>query len=205
MPDFAGVAVHDAYAAYWPYGCEHALCNVHLLRELLFLVERYQQDWADELAALLRQMLAATTVARAEGVAELPPEQVSAYRMRYDELVQIGWAANPVCARPAEQRRGRVKQSPATNLLRRLRDHAAEILRFVTDLRVPFDNNQAERDVRMMKVQQKISGRFRSQAGARAFCQVRSYLSTVRKQGQQVFSALIQVFRGAPLLPDLAG
>ncbi len=205
LPAFAGVAVHDAYATYWGYACEHALCNVHLLRELRFLVERDQPGWAAELAALLRQMLAATKRAQAAGVAALQPATVRGYTRRYDELVAVGLAANPVVARAPAQPRGRVKQSAATNLVLRLRAHAAEVLRFMRDLRVPFDNNQAERDLRMMKVQQKVSGRFRSQAGARAFCQVRSYLSTLRKQGQHILSALIQVFRGVPVLPDLIG
>lgn len=94
-----------------------------------------------------------------------------------------------------------MKQSKATNLLLRLRDHADEVLRFLHDLRVPFDNNQAERDLRMMKVQQKISGRFRTEGGARAFCVIRSYISTLRKQGQPILAALEQAFRGSPVLP----
>jgi transposase len=205
LPTFAGIAVHDAYASYWAYGCGHALCNAHLLRELLFLSERPQQAWAQDVAVLVRAMLAATTAAQAAGSAALPAAQVAAFIARYDELVNTGWAANPVQQRAADQARGRVKQSAATNLLRRLRDHAAEVLRFMVDLQVPFDNNQAERDIRMMKVQQKIAGRFRSAAGAHAFCQIRSYISTLRKQAQHLLSALEQVFRGTPVLPDLAG
>ena len=205
LPDFRGIAVHDGYAAYWAYECEHALCNAHLLRELLFLVERHQQGWAQEVADLLREMLAATQAAHAAGAAALPAAQVGAFAARYDELVAAGLATNPVQARPADQPRGRVKQSAATNLLLRLQAHAAEVLRFVHDLRVPFDNNQAERDVRMMKVQQKISGRFRTLAGAEAFCAIRSYISTLRKQGQAVRDALEQTFRGTPLLPSISG
>lgn len=205
LPAFAGIAVHDAYGSYWTYSCVHALCNVHVLRDLRFLVERYAQGWAQEMSDLLREMLAATTAARTAGEPALPAAQLAAWQARYAALVATGLAANPVAARPPEQQRGRVKQSPATNLLLRLRDHAAEVLRFATDLRVPFDNNQAERDIRMMKVQQKVSGRFRSAAGAQAFCAIRSYISTLRKQGQHVFRALIQVFRGMPTLPDLSG
>jgi transposase len=205
LPDFRGIAVHDGYAAYWAYECGHALCNAHLLRELLFLVERYQQGWAQELADLLREMLAATQAAHAAGAAVLPAEQVTAFATRYAELVAAGLAANPVQARPPDQPRGRVKQSAATNLLLRLQEHGAEVLRFLHDLRVPFDNNQAERDVRMMKVQQKISGRFRTVAGAEAFCAIRSYISTLRKQGRGVREALEQTFRGTPLLPSIPG
>jgi transposase len=203
LPDFAGIAVHDGYSSYWTYGCAHALCNAHVLRELLFVVERTGQSWAAELADLLRAMLGATEAARAAGAPGVPAAQVAEFERQYHALVAAGLAANPVVARPAEQERGRGKQSVATNLLLRLRDHAAEVLRFLHDLRVPFDNNQAERDLRMMKVQQKISGRFRSQAGATEFCLIRSYISTMRKQGQAVFRALEQVCRGVPIQPDL--
>jgi len=203
LPGFGGIAVHDGYASYWEYECGHALCNAHLLRELLFEVERYGQRWAQELADLLRAMLAATNAAREAEAVAVPVEQVAEFARQYHALVAAGLAANPVVARPAEQERGRGKQSAATNLLLRLGDHAEEVLRFLHDLRVPFDNNQAERDIRMMKVQQKISGRFRTYAGATEFCQIRSYISTLRKQGQHVFLALEQVCRGVPILPDL--
>lgn len=205
LPVFRGTAVHDAYAAYWVYPCEHALCNAHILRELAFLVERYQQGWAQELAELLRAMLAVTHAARTTAPAALPPEQVTGWGARYATLVQTGLSANPAAPPPPTPRRGRVKQSPAHNLLVRLRDHASEVLRFLTDLRVPFDNNQAERDLRMMKVQQKISGRFRTVAGADAFCTIRSYIATLRKQGQVILTALEQTFRGTPVLPTTTG
>ncbi len=205
LPAFGGTAVHDGYASYWAYACTHALCNAHILRELAFLVERYGQSWAQELAELLREMLAATTAAREAGVSALPAEQVGALVARYEALVGRGLAANPAVPAPAEPHRGRVAQSPAHNLLVRLRDHAADVLRFLTDLGVPFDNNQAERDLRMMKVQQKISGRFRTTAGADAFCTIRSYVSTLRKQGRVILTALEQTFRGTPVLPSTAG
>ncbi len=203
LPDFGGIAVHDGFTSYWEYGCAHALCNAHLLRDLQFLVERYRQGWAQELADLLRAMLAATHAAREAQARAVPAEQVAEFERQYHALVAGGLAANPVVARPAEQERGRGAQSKATNLLVRLRDHAEEVLRFLHDLRVPFDNNQAERDIRMMKVQQKIAGRFRTYAGATEFSQIRSYISTVRKQGEHVFLALEQACRGVPKLPDL--
>lgn len=200
LPGFAGIAVHDSYAPYWEYNCEHALCNAHILRELIAEQERSGQAWAADLAALLREMLAATAGGRAGQWQELPGEQRAGLVARYDDLVAQGLARNPVRPRPADQRRGNVKQSKATNLLLRLRDHSTEVLRFLHDLQVPFDNNQAERDLRMMKVQQKISGRFRTESGAAAFCVIRSYISTLRKQGQSVLAALEQAFRGTPVL-----
>jgi transposase len=199
LPEFGGIAVHDSYASYWEYSCAHALCCAHILRELIAEEERSGQAWAADLAGLLREMLAASAAGRAAGLSELPAEQVASLVERYDELVAEGLASNPVRARPPEQPRGNVKQSKATNLLLRLREHAAEVLRFLQDLRVPFDNNQAERDLRMMKVQQKISGRFRTQRGAAAFCVIRSYISTLRKQGQSVLAALEQAFRATPV------
>lgn len=205
LPGFAGTAIHDGYAPYWKYECLHALCNAHILRELQFVFERSQQQWAAELATLLRGMLLATTTARQGGVAALEAAQIEEFATRYEALVQQGLAENPVRERPAEQPRGKVGQSKATNLLLRLRDHAAEVLRFVRDLAVPFDNNQAERDIRMMKVQQKISGRFRTAGGAAAFCRIRSYISTLRKQQQSILPALEQTFRGTPLLPTSLG
>lgn len=201
LPNFKGVAVHDAYAAYWEYECEHALCNAHLLRELLFLVERGQQEWAEQLAALLREMLAASNAAREAAAGQLDEAALAQWRQRYRELIATGLAQNPAAERPAGQVRGRVKQSAARNLLLRLQAREGEVLRFASDLRVPFENNQAERDLRMMKVQQKISGRFRTAQGAAEFCRIRSYISTMRKQAQHVFTALAQVFLGTPLSP----
>jgi transposase len=100
--------------------------------------------------------------------------------------------------------RGRVKQTPAYNLIGRLRDHRCEVLRFITNLRVPFDNNQAERDIRMPKLKQKVSGGFRSEQGAHAFATIRSYLATLRKQSADPYQALVMTFQGNPPMPRLA-
>ncbi len=181
------------------------MCGAHILRELLALQERDGHVWATDLAALLREMLAATQAGRAGGLGAVPQQQLTGLLALYEALVEQGLAAHPVQPRPAHQPRGNVKQRKATNRLLRLRDQAGEVLRFVRDWRVPFDNNQAERDIRMMKVQQKISGRFRTERGAAAFCVIRSYLSTLHKQGQPICAALEQAFRGTPLLPASLG
>src|SRR5439155_19770355 len=122
-------------------------------------------------------------------------------------LLAQGRAANPLPAPPADAppKRGRRKQSKAQNLLARLTTHRREILAFVDDFAVPFDNNQAERDLRMMKVQQKISGGFRTAAGAAAFTRIRGYISTLRKQSLPILHALDGVFAGSPLIPNLVG
>jgi transposase len=202
LPGFAGTAVHDSYASYRRYDCRHALCNAHLLRELQAVVEQGGQGWARQLQHLLGRMKRAAEQARAAGQAGVVEARVERYRARYRELLTIGLARNPPAG--GGGRRGRVKQSKATNLVRRMQEQEEAVVRFLTDVRVPFDNNQAERDLRMVKVQQKIAGCFRSWAGAAAFCRVRGYISTLRKQGAAVWGALEQVFRGNPVVLCLA-
>lgn len=198
LPDYQGVAVHDAWASYTAYSCRHSLCNAHLLRELRYLEEREAQGWAASLAEVLSEMKAAC----AEGEGRLSEARLNALEARYDALVTEGYDANPPPVEPAVKKRGRRKQSRARNLLDRLRQKRHEVLAFLYDPRVPFDNNLAERDIRMMKVQQKISGCFRGE-GASYFCRIRGYISTLRKQGMNVLEGLESVFRGNPLMPQL--
>ncbi len=124
------------------------------------------------------------------------------FKERYEVIVSAGLAAQPPPAKVPAGKRGRPKQSPAKNLLDRLATGRDEVLAFMDDPKVPFDNNLAERDIRMMKVQQKISGSFRGE-GARYFCRIRGYISTLRKQGVNVLEALESVFRGQPVMPKL--
>ncbi|MCA1599383.1 MAG: IS66 family transposase [Chloroflexi bacterium] len=205
LPHFTGRAVHDAWSAYWTYDCAHALCNAHHLRELTFLEEQQGQVWAGELRRLLGEIYTAVQRAKADGADGLPPAARAAFGTRYAEVLAAGRAANPppCAARPAGQR-GRRKQSKAQNLLDRLETRQAEVLAFLDDFAVPFDNNQAERDIRMVKVQQKITGGFRTAEGASMFCRIRGYISTMRKQGQHVLTALESVFTGKPLSPVFA-
>lgn len=141
--------------------------------------------------------------ARAAADAALEPTRLSALRSRYDALLAQGRRLNPPL--PRTRKVGRRKQSPAQNLLDRLEKHTEAVLAFLYDFAVPFDNNLAERDLRMVKVQQKISGGFRSTEGAGNFCRIRGYISTLRKQGLHVLSALQSVFLGTPLMPQLQG
>lgn len=208
LPAFTGTAVHDAWAPYFTYDdCAHALCNAHLLRELVYLHEQQQQAWADELATLLVTAKALVATARAAGQAHLDEITRATLDAHYDHLLDQGRAANPLPPPLPEgtpPRRGRPKQTKSQNLLDRLDTRHHEVLAFLDDFAVPFDNNQAERDLRMMKVQQKISGGFRSPAGAAAFARIRGYLSTLRKQGLPVLRALESVFAGSPLIPTLS-
>jgi hypothetical protein len=197
LPGFAGVAVHDGWSPYRHYRmAAHALCGAHLLRELDAVADQPRQGWAAGMRELLTDALAATDQARAAGTSGVHDQARDRLHARYRRLLADGHAANPPRAG-----RGRRARSPAARLLARLDTHHAEVLRFLEDLRVPFTNNQAERDLRMVKLQQKISGCWRTQPGAHAFLAVRSYLSTARKQDMNPLDVLGQLFGGHPWLP----
>jgi transposase len=201
LPVFTGRAIHDGWSAYRHYGCAHALCNSHHLRELTAVFEQQQQAWAGEMKTLLVAIKHAVDTARYQGQSRLPPLRECAFEGRYRALLRAGYKANPPPL--SNGKPGREKQGSARNLLLRLDEYQSCVLAFLYDFSVPFDNNLAERDIRMMKVKQKVSGGFRSQEGADAFNRIRGYISTLRKQGQQVLSALNGVFSGQPIMPDL--
>jgi transposase len=201
LPGFRGMSVHDGFGSYFRYDCQHALCNVHVLRDLIFLAEEQGWWWAAKLKRLLLDMKEATEHARAEGKHWLHPLEVVDWERQFLALLDEGDQAHPRATAPPGHR-GRVKQSAARNLLDRLRTYQHAVLAFLEDLRVPFDNNLAERDLRMVKVQQKVSGCFRTLAGAHAFARIRGYLSTLRKQGIPLLSALQATLLGHPVLPS---
>lgn len=203
LPGYEGVSIHDAYTSYLSYPGRHALCNAHLLRDLVAVEEETQAAWAAAMRELLLEIKAAATQARASNAAQLEPAQRHAFRARYDALLHEGQVAHPPS--PPTGRAGRRKQSPAYNLVLRLQKHADQVLAFMYDIAVPFDNNLAERDLRMIKTQQKISGGFRSPGGADIFCRIRSYISTLRKQRLPLLGALRSVFSEAPLVPCCGG
>ena len=200
LPGRSGVVVHDDYAAYFAYALRHATCNAHHLRDLIFINERYQQLWANQLATLLVEIKQTVERAQQTGLASLTTAQLASFAQRYLTLLDQGDADNP----PATERahaHGKLKQSPARNLLDRLRKHQSAVLAFMVDFNVPFDNNQAERDLRMVKLKQKVAGCFRTKEGAALFCTIRSYIATVRKQGISILDALVNAFRGSPFRP----
>jgi transposase len=204
LPQFQGKAIHDGWKSYQHYNCEHFLCNAHHLRELMFMWEQYQQPWAIGMLILLGSIKSQVDEA---SLAQTPlaADVLQAYLTRYQTILDQGFAANPpLPPSPTKHRRprgGRPKQSPARNLLDRLQNQQASVLGFMYDFDVPFDNNQAERDIRMVKLKQKISGTFRSEAGAQMFCRIRGYISTLRKQGFNVLDAFISLFSGHPQSP----
>lgn len=200
LPRFRGRAVHDHWASYWQYAdCVHVLCNAHHLRELTFVEEQLGQDWAKALKALLLEIKEATEAARGQGWRALAEERKRDFASRYDLLVAAGLKMNPP-PEPTGQR-GRPKRGKAGNLLERLQERKGATLAFMEDLTLPFDNNQAERDIRMVKVREKISGCFRTMTGAERFCRIRGYISTLRKQGMPILSALRKAIVGSPPMP----
>ena len=210
LPFFRGIAVHDHWKSYFTYtNATHALCNAHHMRELAFIKEEYAQPWAGDMSTLLIEIKDAVACARISGSAYVEPRTIAAFSKRYDRIIDYGLQSNPspslVTALTGERkkRRGRIKQSPAKNLLDRLKTYKQETLRFLYDFRVPFDNNQPERDIRMTKLKQKISGCFRSKANAQVFCLIRGYLSTVRKEGHRILDALESTFSSTPYVPAI--
>jgi transposase len=208
LPNFQGKAVHDGWKSYQADDhCEHFLCNAHHLRELKFIWERHHQVWAYQMSLFLSSAKAIVDHARASGRACLDSAQLQQLAARYHRLLDEGLAAHPATPDPepdTPKKRGRPKQSVAKNLLDRLKTQHLSVLGFVHDFAVPFDNNQAGRDIRMMKLKQKISGSFRSQTGAQMFCRIRGYLSTLTKQGIDVLDALTSLFMGDLVLPDFS-
>ena len=124
------------------------------------------------------------------------------FEARYAEILKKGFDDNPPPPQPPPKKRGRAKQSDAKNLLDRLQLYQRQTLAFMYDFNVPFDNNLAERDIRMVKVKQKVSGSFRTEEGANTFCAIRSYISTVRKQACNVLHALQNALNGQPFIPQ---
>ena len=202
LQNFKGRAVHDFWGPYLNYLCDHAFCNSHLLRELIFLWEQQEQAWANSMIDHLLAIKKAVDTARAVGQSALPTADIEGFLAGYLKIVETGYEQNPDPDPPdGPKRRGRRKQSKGRNLLDRFREHQEGILAFMRDFSVPFDNNLPERDLRMMKLRQKISGTFRSITAVVDFCRIRGYVSTARKNGLNALDALRRVFQGDPFVP----
>jgi transposase len=205
LPRFRGHLIHDNLAFYFLYLlAPHGLCNAHHLRELMAVAEMGEQVWAQRMIEFLRAAKALVEEAYEAGESELPAETLERMAFLFEAIVALGMAENPLPPpKPPPHKPGRRAKGKARNLVERFASRKAEILRFVHHFKVPFDNNLAERDIRMMKLQQKISGCFRSWEGAYQFARLRSYLSTIRKQGLSVWEALGSLFEGDILMPEL--
>lgn len=192
-----GTIVHDRWAPYWHYtNAGHALCGAHLLRDLAAVAENWvQAGWADPMAALLVDAHKLCDTALTNGHRRLHWRHRRRIEQRYDTILADAFT---VCPDPEPGAKRPVAERIAYNLAVALRDHKNEVLAYTTDLAVPFDNNQAERDLRMVKLQQKISGGFRTPTGAEAFAAVRSYIETGRKHANNPLDLLAQLFAGTP-------
>lgn len=206
LPRYTGIVVHDCNMPYFKdkYCFQHALCGAHLLRECQGIAEYDHHRWA---AQMKNQLQTAWRLARSARRADRPlaPRTVAYLESRYDTILQLGqteWQQGRI--REKTGPKGRKSKSKAANLGERFRLHKAAILRFLRDERVPFDNNQAERDLRMAKVKQKISGTFRTWKGVHQFARARSFISTLRKQGLPVFPSLLAAIRHEFSFPTLS-
>jgi transposase len=201
LPERTGWSIHDYWKPYLKYTqSKHSLCNAHHIRDLIFIVETTQQTWASQMLDLLLKIKQGVETAKEQGQTALSTQQITDFEAAYAEILTEGFALNPTPERPPGQR-GRLKQSNAKNMLDRLSEHREKVLAFMYDFNVPFDNNLAERDLRMVKVKQKVSGGFRSDDGAKVFCKIRSYISTARKNGQPVLDVIYQALTGPPYQP----
>lgn len=197
LPNCHGWAVHDGMTAYFSFETvRHALCNAHHLRELEFAHEQYDATWAKHMQKLLLKMK------KHDDEQTVTQQLIRDLEAQYDTLIDKGFEAFPIQPRPPNYK-GRYPQHTVTNLLIRLRDYRDAVLAFLHHPHVPFDNNLAERDLRMMKVKQKVSGCFRTWAGAEVFAAVRTYLATARKQGISMLQAAFLAFCGSPFIPAI--
>jgi transposase len=200
LPRFKGQAIHDGWKPYLRFDCGHGLCNAHHLRELRFVEEECRQPWARDMADLLLTIKTAVEAARTADHGTLDGESHARFMAQYDDIIAAGYAANPWQEPDGPVKRGRKKKTKALNLVERLDKQRDAVLLFMNDFHVPFDNNLAERDIRMVKLHQKISGTFRSHSGASIFCRTRSYLSTARKNGIGAMHALRLAFKNTPFV-----
>ncbi len=206
LPQFEGRAIHDYWKPYYTYLCEHGLCNAHHLRELVFVHEQYEkQPWAEQMIECLIEIKIETDRHR-ETSPCLPPGKTREFEKLYQSVLDKGYKENPLPDLPpnVKKKPGPRAKSKPRNLLERLDRHRTEVLAFMYDLNVPFDNNLGERDIRMTKVKQKISGTCRSEKGAQIFCGIRSYISTAQKNSIRVFDALIQAVKGNAFVPPFS-
>lgn len=198
LPFFTGRAIHDNYTSYPGYtNCKHGLCNAHHLRELLFFEEEQSAIWAMHLGIFLRSVKLHVDVLKKQDASYLPPQELEIYQKRYQQILKLGYDNLPPPP-PKIGTRGKAPKHPQHNFLNRMMDKQEQVLAFMKDFDVPFDNNQAERDLRMVKTKQKVSGCFRSKKGAQAFASIRGYISTAKKNSISVLDALTTLSNGKP-------
>ena len=199
LPEFKGIAMHDCWASYWNYpDIQHAVCCAHLLRELTGISENHSdQKWASEFINLLLEMKKVKDKAVEKGKDSLSYYHYHKFDKRYDELIEQARNENPV-PETTEKKRGRKKKGKILALVDRLANYKTSVCLFIRNFHVPFDNNQAERDIRMIKVKTKVSGCFRTEEGARDYLKIMSYIGTAHKQGYNAYEAIKNAISGNP-------
>jgi transposase len=203
LPNYTGIVLHDHWTPYNNYeNCTHAFCNAHHIRELTHAIETTDANWAKEMKRFLQISHKIVKRAKNRGQMSLKEEQIRRLEHKYDNIIQSGHAFFPKIEKVPKQR-GQTKKPKSQNLLLRLEKYKTGIIRFITDFKVPFDNNMAERDLRMIKVKQKVSGTFMSRTGGKIFARIKGYISTVKKNGLNVMDELKGVFRGEAFVPVL--
>jgi transposase len=202
LPHFQGTAVHDHWFPYFAYSqAKHGLCNAHHLRELIFIHEQKKEDWAQRMHDLL--IWANKEVETHIETGALPPDILLKIEQSYSQILDEGFTYHTSLPPLPTGKRGKQKQREGKNLLDRLKEKRDCVLRFIYDFSVPFTNNDGERDIRMVKLKQKIAGSFRAFHSSEIFCRVRSYISTARKQGWNIWESLSDAIRGSPRLLDI--
>lgn len=203
LPTFEGVSVHDHWKSYYGFkNCTHAECNAHNLRYLRDIFENYHQKWAKDMSDLLVEIKQRVETLKNTGSIRMESTEIDFWSSKYHEIIEKGICEDDKKSVKKFTKKGKLKKSKALNLLLKLKEYDIETLAFMYDFKIPFDNNLAERDIRMQKLRQKISGRFRGKEGASIFCRIRGYISTARKNGQKAIEALANAFQGNPFIPQ---
>jgi transposase len=207
LPQFRGRAIHDSMKSYFTFnGVTHGLCNAHVLRELTFLDEQLKEPWAKKMKELLLQINNHVERVRSNGKSHfLQRPIIEGFDGQYDLILEEGFLFHRRKVKISrDKKRGRQKQRLGKNLLDRLQEHKGDVLAFMHDFDVPFTNNQAERDLRMVKLKNKISGTFRSEHGPKEFARIRGYLQTARKQNWPILQAMTLALQGLAPVPGPA-
>ena len=200
LPRYHGIVVHDCWSSYW--SCdgdfEHSVCCAHLLRELTGIIENHpEQEWAQRFMNLLLEMKKKVDKAKESEKASLSRYHINKFSKQYDDIIQKAYSENPL-PESKPSKRGRKKKGKVRSLIERLDHLKTEVCRFTKDFNVPFDNNQAERDIRMVKTKTKVSGCFRSKDGATAYLKIMSYIGTAKKHGMNAYTAIVNAMSGNP-------
>lgn len=203
LPNFYGTAMHDHWKPYYRFtDCTHAECNSHHLRQLKEILENYKQNWAGDMISLLIEINRRVDDLKQQNLTSMRDEELQEWHNKYHDIIEKGIEENNKKSPVVLNKRGKPKRSKPLNLLLKLQKYDIETLAFMYDFEVPFSNNLAERDIRMQKLRQKISGCFRGKNGANIFCRIRSYISTARKNGIDAMDAITKAVKDQPFIPE---